>query len=113
MPIFSNAYPNTSGLVIDNELGVHSYTDSTDTETGAVQVWGGIGVQGNVHAGNVYAGSIFTTGSLTILGNLSMSGNVGGNSATFNYLTVTNSTFNANSVMNKSYVDSMALVFGI
>lgn len=138
MTIYANAYPNTSGLIIDNQLAVRSIEDSSSTDSGSVQLLGGIGIAGNVWAGNVWtttvtansisitgniqasgifstgnvqASGIFSTGNLTVLGTLRA--NIISTTGSFQYLTVSNSTYSSTSVMNKGYIDGIALIFGV
>jgi hypothetical protein len=65
MAFDANAYPNSSGLVLNRFLGVSANIDSISTTSGAVQVIGGIGMTGNLYSANVYTGNLTATGFFT------------------------------------------------
>ena len=70
MPFDANAYPNTAGSIVNELLAVIANVDATSTDTGSIQVLGGIGVSGNVWANAVYANTVTLTGDLAVSGNL-------------------------------------------
>ena len=51
-----NEVMRISGVAGSNTVIIKSNISSTNTQTGALQVRGGLGVTGNVYAGNVYSG---------------------------------------------------------
>lgn len=64
------------GLWIGGELEIDSGSPSTDTNTGALRVDGGVGIDGNINvggAGNI-GGNLGVTGNLTVTGDLTVNG---------------------------------------
>jgi len=128
MTIDTTAYPNTSGFIINNLLGVVANVESTSKDTGSMQVVGGIGVSGNIWANAVYAGTVnvvgiatyenLQAGNISALANLFVIGNlvVSGNTyQTGNIIFTSPGTLNLgpNSVVPKSYIDSVSVIFGV
>jgi hypothetical protein len=64
-----------NAIAIDGDLAVRSSTASTSTNSGALQVWGGVGIGGDIYVG----------GNTTLLGDLAVDGGD---------ITTTQSTFN-------------------
>jgi len=85
----------TNGVAIGNSSGAFwvaplSYftnaTDSTSTTSGAVRFTGGIGVAGNVWAGNIYTRNLTLTGALSV-SSLNLTGNLLASTVIANFLT--------------------------
>lgn len=128
MTIDTTAYPNTSGFIINNLLGIVANVDSTSKDTGSMQVVGGIGVSGNVWANAIYAGTVTVAGiatydnlqagnisalsNLFVIGNLVVSGNT---YQTGNIIFTSPRTLNLgpDSVVPKSYIDSALIIWGV
>lgn len=72
-------------LAIDGDLAVRSSTASTSTNSGALQVWGGVGIGGNTYVG----GNIIALGDLEVNG-----GDITSSAATFNLVNANATTVN-------------------
>lgn len=91
MTIDANLYPNSSGLIINQFLGVYANSETIDDSTGALQVWGGAAIKGNLfvggisnfqnaNLGNLAANAVTTswylTANLLVANNISNTGNI-------------------------------------
>jgi hypothetical protein len=74
-----------TALAIDGDLAVRSSTASTSTNSGALQVWGGVGIGGNAYVG----GNIVALGDLAVDG-----GDITSSAATFNLVNANATTVN-------------------
>lgn len=91
MTIDANLYTNSSGLVINQFLGVYANSETIDDSTGALQVWGGTAIKGNLFVGglstfqnaslgnlaaNAVTTSWYLTANLLVANNISNTGNI-------------------------------------
>jgi hypothetical protein len=93
---------NVSGITkIFGNLVAASQTASSNTTTGALVVLGGVGITGNLHAGNLFAdnfsGNISNTGGTSIFGNIAVT-----DTAFFNSLNT------ANAVISGGYISALS-----
>jgi hypothetical protein len=65
-----------AGQTFNSDVKVNSSTSSTSRTTGALQVVGGVGVQGNVNVGSGTTSTSSTTGAATVNGGLGVSENL-------------------------------------
>ena len=83
----------TTLLVTDDVISTYNTTEATSTNTGALQVAGGVGIGGSLYVGRgITATSVGVTGNVNIGGNLSVGGtftatavSIGGQAVGFGY----------------------------
>jgi hypothetical protein len=102
MTIDANAFPNTGGLIVNQYLGV----------LGNIVVGQNLTVEGIATYDNLQAGNISALANLFVIGNLVVSGNT---YQTGNIIFTSPGTLSLgpNSVVPKSYIDSVSVIFGI
>jgi len=61
--ISTTGVANVSTLLVSTAANITATTESTSTTTGSLITAGGIGVAGNVHANQIYGGTIYENGS--------------------------------------------------
>ena len=54
---------------VDTQLFVSGSTNATTTNSGALQVVGGVGIGGNLYAGNIYSNGVLVGGNATTASN--------------------------------------------
>jgi hypothetical protein len=92
----ANAYPNTGGLIVNQYLGVLG-----NIFVGQNLTVGGIATYDNLQAGNISALS-----NLFVIGNTYQTGNI-------IFTNPGTLSFGPNSVVPKSYIDTVSVIWGV
>jgi len=82
-----------SGTGTTTTFVIENYTDAVSTDTGALQVWGGAGIGGDVYVGGTVYGTITTATS----------------AVTANFANSTTNSINANNAINSNYANTASL----